>query len=73
MRTFPWIQAGDILDYLMDESSIKRSFYSSKNSSCIGEPTDEFVIPLHQCVGPWGEPRPWGILTLIEINEDLHA
>ena len=61
----------DIFDYLIDESNIKRIFYASTNSACIGEPTDEFVIPLHQCVGPWGEPRPWGILTRIDSNEGV--
>ena len=41
-------------------SSFKRIFFLSKDSSCL-DPTDEFdALPLNECVGPFGDPRPWG-------------
>ena len=46
--------------------SIRREFYKSTDGSCSGGITDTFDnIPLDQCVGPYGPPRPWGISTLI--------
>lgn len=56
----------DILDELIDEASIQRSFYATSNGTCGGQPTDGFVLPLNECVGPWGEPRPWGTLILLQ-------
>jgi len=41
-------------------SSFKRTLFRSKDSSC-REPTDEFdTLPLNECIGPFGKPRPWG-------------
>lgn len=41
-------------------SSFKRTFFRSKDSSC-RDPTDEFdALPLNECVGPFGDPRPYG-------------
>lgn len=43
-----------------DASSFKRTFFRSKDSSC-HDPTDEFdALPLNECIGPFGDPRPWG-------------
>ena len=43
-----------------DASSFKRTFFRSKDSSC-RDPTDEFdALPLNECIGPFGEPSPWG-------------
>lgn len=58
----------DILDELIGKASIKRSFHTSSNGTCV-QPTDEFVLPLNQCIGPWGEPRPWGKLILLQDLE----
>jgi len=53
----------DILDEPIGLIEVRRSIFSSKDSSCTG-PADTFVLPLHQCIGPFGDPRPWGSLTL---------
>jgi hypothetical protein len=63
----------DIFDELIGKASIKRSFFTSSNGTCVGQPTDEFVLPLNQCIGPWGEPRPWGSLILLhEMQTTLY-
>ena len=43
-----------------DASSFKRTFFRSKDSSC-RDPTDEFdALPLNECIGPFGNPKPYG-------------
>ena len=43
-----------------DVSSFKRTFFRSKDSSC-RDPTDEFdALPLNECIGPFGNPKPYG-------------
>ena len=45
---------------LNGSSSFKRTFFASQGSSC-SEQTDEFdEVPLDECIGPFGDPRPWG-------------
>jgi len=47
---------------------IKRSFFNSTNSTCSGGITDSFDdIPVGKCVGPFGEPRPWGLLKIVDF------
>lgn len=29
---------------------------------------DDFVLPYHICVGPFGAPRPWGIFELVALE-----
>lgn len=58
----------DILDELIGKVNIKRTIYASSNGTCV-QRTDEFVLPLNQCIGPWGEPRPWGKLILLQDLE----
>ena len=41
---------------------LNRSFFSSTNGSCFNR-TDGFVLPLHECVGPFGNPRPDGFFS----------
>lgn len=49
---------------------ISRSFYKSDNGTCTGGITDMFPnIPLDNCVGPFGEPFPWGYLQLISSSK----
>jgi len=55
----------DILDTLVDENTIQRSFFASANGTCGSTPTDGFSLPLNACIGPFGEPRPWGRLILL--------
>lgn len=60
----------DILDQTIMGSDglpkgIKREFFSSTDGSCSGNITDSFDdIPIGKCVGPYGPPRPWGILKI---------
>jgi len=55
---------------LQTSKFFKRTFYATKDSSCINE-TDSFdAIPLDVCIGPFGEPRPFGIFSLIDSNSD---
>lgn len=45
---------------------VRRGWYASQNGTCLGRPTDQMTLPLHGCIGPFGKPRPWGILELIQ-------
>lgn len=66
-----WSDGWDILDVLHNNSAnpkepmLHRSIYPTKNGTCLGEDPDSFEIPLNQCVGPFGAPRPWGTFQLI--------
>eukprot|EP00041_Stephanoeca_diplocostata_P002316 m.25464 g.25464 ORF g.25464 m.25464 type:complete len:1144 (+) comp13183_c0_seq5:141-3572(+) len=42
-----------------------RSFFTSTDGTCSsgGSPDNSFVVPLGECVGPFGKPRPWGSFT----------
>ena len=41
---------------------LHRTFFASGDSSCTNM-TDSFILPLSECVGPMGKPRPWGTFT----------
>ena len=43
---------------------LHRVFYDTRDGSC-GAETDHFDVPLDQCVGPFGTPRPWGEFSLV--------
>ena len=49
----------DTLDSYINDNTIKRTFYESTNGTC-SIVTTEFMIPLHEKVGPIGDPRPCG-------------
>ena len=58
----------DIFDeifYSSDETlavAFKRSFFNSTNNTCSGGVIDTFdYIPLNECIGPFGPPKPWGM------------
>lgn len=66
----------DVLDELVmgDEIGNKghilhRSFYETTDGSCGSEPSDDFRLPLGQCVGPFGDPLPWGSFEIVLDNE----
>ena len=52
-------------------TKFRRTIYNhSQNGTCTtsgvnSDPDDVFIIPLNECVGPFDQPRPWGIFTLI--------
>lgn len=53
--------------------AFKRSFFGSTNGSCTGSVTDLFdYIPLDECVGPFGPPRPCGTFHLVADVDDPH-
>ena len=55
----------DIYDEMLGEN-LKRSFYQSKDGSCRGKGEVEASdIPLNECVGPFGPPRPYGKFSLV--------
>mmetsp|Transcript_9487 Transcript_9487/g.13881 ORF Transcript_9487/g.13881 Transcript_9487/m.13881 type:complete len:120 (+) Transcript_9487:122-481(+) len=55
----------DEVDY--DAQELHRFIFSTDDGSCGGGfPTDDFSIPLNICVGPFGEPRPWGTLRYLQ-------
>lgn len=70
----------DIYDEMIMRN-LKRSFYQSTDGSCAGrgeetnipqpvDGDDSFFIPLGDCVGPFGPPRPWGKFTLLLADDD---
>lgn len=65
--------AQDILDKIIRGQgsgaaiAVERTFYDSVDGTCSKKKSDQFdSIPLDQCVGPFGEPHPWGTLHLIK-------
>lgn len=61
----------NILDVLWNKETLRRRMYStsttrSGSSNCPNDAvSDDFMIPLNECVGPFGEPRPWGTFTVV--------
>ena len=49
----------DTIDSYVDATTVKRSFYKSTDGTC-KKNTEVFIIPLHEKVGPIGDPRPCG-------------
>ena len=61
----------DILDELSlsaDVSSLKRTFYKSKDGSC-SDVDYSWIQPFEVCEGPFGKPRPWGKFSLVDIHD----
>jgi hypothetical protein len=56
----------DISDVVLSNDSFSRHFFGSKDGNCTGEPTDSFILPIHECVGPFGAPRPWGDFSFVD-------
>lgn len=44
--------------------TFQRTFYSSNDTTCTGTPEAE-TLPLNECIGPFGAPRPWGSFELL--------
>lgn len=64
----------DVFDEMI-MGNIKRTFYRSGDGSCSGRGEghngdDSFILPLDECVGPFGPPRPWGKFTLLFDSGD---
>jgi hypothetical protein len=52
-------------DLLNESASFSRQFFGSKDGNCTGGPTDSFILPIYECVGPFGAPRPWGEFSFL--------
>jgi hypothetical protein len=45
--------------------TFERAFYSTNDGTC-GGTAELQTLPLNECVGPFGAPRPWGSFQLSE-------
>eukprot|EP00978_Attheya_sp_CCMP212_P035555 scaffold155359_cov52-Attheya_sp.AAC.2 len=64
----------DIFDRPMKDGSdtqFHRYFFTTTDGTCEGNsqkdpPSDDiYTLPLEECVGPFGEPRPWGSFEFV--------
>jgi len=61
----------DVIITNYDPMAFKRLFFGSTNGTCAGNVTDSFnYIPLDECVGPFGPPRPCGTFHLVDNVDD---
>ncbi len=58
----------DVRDDIICQTLV-RTIFDTENSTCLGT-GDTFEIPLNECVGPFGKPRPWGTFRLIQEEND---
>jgi hypothetical protein len=61
-----------IADRLSDVKplTLERTLFSSRDGSC-QTPTGHFEVPLGICVGPFGDPRPWGSFRVVERRNTI--
>ena len=62
----------DIHDTIICQTLI-RNIYDTDNGTCRRQDDNndnKFLIPLNECVGPFGVPRPWGTFRLAIRNND---
>jgi len=53
--------------YWGDGGMFGRYFYATTDGTCEGDPTDSFEdLPVGECVGPFGAPRPWGAFAFVD-------
>jgi hypothetical protein len=52
--------------------ALRRMIFPSQDGTChdAEDPSDVFLIPLDECVGPFGQPRPWGVFDIIYGPDD---
>jgi hypothetical protein len=55
-------------EVVLAATHLKRRFFSSLNGTCINV-TDHFLLPLQQCLGPFGKPRPTGIFGIVGLTK----
>lgn len=56
------------------DGSFGRYFYATTNGTCGGDPTDSFEdLPVGECVGPFGAPRPWGAFSFVDGTSPSHG
>lgn len=60
----------DVLDAIICQT-LRRRIFPSSGGSCSSSNSsdiDKFLIPLFECVGPFGQPRPWGTFSLLRAD-----
>ena len=62
----------DITDNVVDSTSFIRIFYLSVDASCQNS-SDTFTLPFDECIGPFGQPYPWGKFTLAQSDNDIKS
>ena len=62
----------DVRDIITSQTqTLVRTIFFTENSTCNGS-QDTFHIPLNECVGPFGKPRPWGVFNIVQgLNESI--
>ena len=60
----------DIKDQRVSDSTLRRSFYQSKDGTC-SRPAEVVDIPLHTDLWPMGDPRPCGRFRVEEYHTPL--
>ena len=60
----------DIVDTIWNDETIERTIFRSMNSTCSSSDDDDdndvLMLPLNECVGPFGKPRPWGEFKIVQ-------
>jgi hypothetical protein len=46
---------------------------STNESTSHNKPTDEMILPLNECIGPFGRPRPWGKFSVVVVDASLSS
>jgi len=49
---------------------LRRTLFRTQNGTCAGDETDRWTLPLEECVGPFGQPRPWGKFYVMKSSPD---
>ena len=49
---------------VQEDSAVDKSAYYTNLMDQNND--DYFILPFDECVGPFGEPRPWGKFTLVQ-------
>jgi hypothetical protein len=62
----------DVLDTVICQTLIRTIFHTSDSSCTTSDSDDRFKIPLDECVGPFGQPRPWGSFSLLSSDLGGH-
>ena len=54
------------IDSYKSPLKMERAFYKDGDDQCSGDVDYVQEMPMKQCIGPWGKPRPWGSLEYSE-------
>jgi hypothetical protein len=59
---------------IINRARLSSSLYKNENVLMKTKTTQEddyFILPFDECVGPFGEPRPWGKFTLVQSGDGM--